>query len=93
MRVSALRPNAEHEDQSTCGDEKQGQSRDVMPPAAAPGGGPKYRPSKEPSDCQFIGETFVAGDDAAALPSGQRPAAAVVIERFAHGGSSRVARR
>jgi hypothetical protein len=37
MKVSALRPNGEHEDQSTCGDEKQGQSADTMPPAAAPG--------------------------------------------------------
>jgi hypothetical protein len=37
MKVSALRPNGEHEDQSTCGDEKQGQSADTMPPAATPG--------------------------------------------------------
>jgi hypothetical protein len=49
--------------------------------------------SKESSDCQFIRKTFVAGDDAAVLPSGQRPAAAVVIERFADGGSSCVVRR
>jgi hypothetical protein len=29
MRVSALRSKAEHEDQITCGDEKQGQSTDT----------------------------------------------------------------
>src|SRR5712675_933827 len=68
MRVSALRPNTELEDQSTCGDEKQGRSTDTTPPAAAPG-----------ESC------------AAAPPSGQRPAAATMIERLAHGWSNCVA--
>ena len=32
MRISALRPNTEHEDQSICGDEKQGRSTDTCDP-------------------------------------------------------------
>ena len=32
MRVSALRPNTELEDQSTCGDEKRGRSTDTCDP-------------------------------------------------------------
>jgi hypothetical protein len=48
IKVSALRPNGEHEDQSTCGDEKQGQSADTMPPAAAPGESSGNEPTAPP---------------------------------------------
>jgi hypothetical protein len=54
MRVSALRPNGEHEDQSTCGDAKQGQSADTMRTAALQAKAPANEPTAPPPNVAAI---------------------------------------
>jgi hypothetical protein len=54
----------------------------ARPMIEAAGNGPKYRPSSELAD-RVHEEDFARGDDAAALPEGQRTAAAVALARFA----------
>ena len=46
--------------------------------------GPKYRPSRESADCQFIRKSSPCGDDAAALPDGKQPTPSVALARRAH---------
>jgi len=49
MRISALRPNTEHEDQSTCGDEKQGRSTDTCDPPLLLAKAPANEPTALPN--------------------------------------------
>ena len=49
MRISALRPNTEHEHQSTCGDEKQGRSTDTCDPPLLLAKAPANEPTALPN--------------------------------------------
>ena len=61
------------------------QSGATRPTMVVAGSGPKYRPSNEFSDCQFMEEDFVIRDVPAAPPAGQDPSRTIAVERAAHG--------
>ena len=60
------------------------QSGSAFPMIALDGSTPKYRPSSESADRQFMRKTSPAATSVTALPDGQRPAAAVSCARFAY---------